>query len=283
MSVRIKNPIIIIGSGSGSGESVELPTLNALTISKSGTNISMSNPSTNGNFLQTYKFFANDVMASEQTSASYALTLLQNGTYVVFAKAAAIRFKDSVKSNELSVGVYGILYDIDGLTCSVSTARITSGQTMSFTLTPKSDKYLPEFIDIEVNGVSVKFTYNSYTGSVSVLALETDYERISGNGEKLFTPMLKLSDYTLEIDYIPHATEFDIYDGDALAVENLTVEQRPHIITIKATALDNPKLRTPEIKLADYILFINDLQNAETFDLIIDGDVRQVLQVTQEE
>ncbi len=282
MSVRIKNPIIIVGSGGGTGEIVELPILNALTISKSGNSITMTNPSTNGNFLQTYKFFANDEMKSEQTSSSYGLTLLPNGTYVVFAKAAAVRFKDSAKSNELNVGVYGILYDVDGLICSVSTTRITSGQTMSFTLTPKSGKYLPEFIDIEVNGVSVKFTYNSYSGAVSILTLETDYERIGGNEEKLFTPMPKLSDYTLEIDYIPHATEFDIYDGDAL-VANLAAEQRAYIITVKATALDNPKLRTPTIKLEDYILIINDLQNAETFDLIIDGDVVQVLQVTEEE
>ncbi len=284
MNVRIKNPIIIVGSGGGSGESVELPILNALTISKSNDIVSANNPTTNGNFLRTYKFYFNEELKFEQSESTYALTQLPNGAYAIYAKAAAVCFKDSPKSNELSIGVYGITYDLRNMSCSITTSKITSGRTLTFKLNPTEGKYLPEFITIEINGENIEYVYNSYSGAVTVSDLKSDYVKSEqADGTKLITPFCSLSNFMLEIDYIPRAECFEIADGDVAIIDIPVVDKRPYIITIKATALDMPKLRIPVVGLDECVVWVDDLPNANLYELIVDGEIKQTkLQLKEE-
>lgn len=76
------------------------PQLNAPTITVSGRQLTISNPSTNGNFTEGYKIFVDGVEKSEQTANTLDLYSYfdEDGTYQLSVAAAAAQFADSNQS-----------------------------------------------------------------------------------------------------------------------------------------------------------------------------------------
>lgn len=279
-AMNIKKDVVIAGvRGIYEGISEETqPRLNALTIAHSGSaTLSITNPTTNGNFVVGYKIYTNDELLIEQTGTSYTLTLLPNGEYEVVVKCKGNNFLDSLDSNALSVGVFELTYILKGLTSTTSTKRITNTQTMSFTLKPDSGKYLPEFIDVYCNGQTVKYTYNSYTGVVSISALPVKYESPTPDGSQLPSPTITLVEECIEVSFVPNAENIVICfnDEDVHSIET-SIDDK-FLITIEATAYDEQKLRTPVIVLERDILTIEDLTYAEFFELYINETLNQTI------
>ena len=94
----------IIGTGAGGGGGGEQPTLNAPTISLSGRQLIINNPSTNGNFSSKFKVFVNDTLKSEETEKAIDLYTYfdEDGTYNLAAKCAGTYFQDSALSGTVS-------------------------------------------------------------------------------------------------------------------------------------------------------------------------------------
>ena len=80
------------------------PQLNAPTISLSGRALTMTNPSTNGNFSQEFKVFANNEQKTEteDTLADLYTLLTEDGTYTITAKCAGQKFQDSNSSGSVN-------------------------------------------------------------------------------------------------------------------------------------------------------------------------------------
>ena len=80
------------------------PTLNAPTISLSGSTITITNPSSNGNFVTSYKVFNGATLLATVTSTTVdLLTYISTaGTYTITVKASAANFNDSAASNSES-------------------------------------------------------------------------------------------------------------------------------------------------------------------------------------
>lgn len=76
------------------------PQLNAPTIAVSGRQLTITNPSTNGNFTEGYKIFVDGVEKSEQTANTLDLYTYfdEDGTYQLSVAAAAAQFADSNQS-----------------------------------------------------------------------------------------------------------------------------------------------------------------------------------------
>ncbi len=76
------------------------PQLNAPTIAVSGRQLTINNPSTNGNFTEGYKIFVDGVEKSEQTANTLDLYSYfdEDGTYQLSVAAAAAQFADSNQS-----------------------------------------------------------------------------------------------------------------------------------------------------------------------------------------
>lgn len=234
------------------------PQLNAVSISKSGNNLNISNPSTNGNFVKGYKVIGNNEVLKQQTSTTFDLTSIAANRYVMKARATAEGFTDSADSGTVDLAVFEIKYNLTNLKCSISTKKTTSGQTLSFTLTPNTGKHLPPTIWIDCNGRSLKYTYDSYSGAVSVSALELAYATSEADGTTLAKPQILMGEdgETLAIGPVANATLFDILSGDN-TLGNVEVEiTEPYVINITASALDVPKLRTPTISIEDGILSV---------------------------
>lgn len=78
------------------------PQLNTPTITVSGRQLTITNPSTNGNFTEGYKIFVDGVEKSEQTANTLDLYSYfdEDGTYQLSVAAAAAQFADSNQSSQ---------------------------------------------------------------------------------------------------------------------------------------------------------------------------------------
>ena len=87
---------------------ISQPTLNAPTISLTGSTLTIANPASNGNFVTKFKVFSNGtaltevVITSSSTNVDLSTLLTTGGTYAITAKASAANFNDSAASNSES-------------------------------------------------------------------------------------------------------------------------------------------------------------------------------------
>ena len=178
------------------------PILNTPSISRSNDTITISNPSTNGNFVTQFKIYnGNDVLRT-QTATSFSLIGLGAGNYELYASAVGNNFKDSLLSNKINAAVYTLTRNLTNLTANNSTALISNGLPYSVTLTPTSGYYLPEDIVVTMGGVPYsKYTYNSYTGEISIPSVNGDVviTAVAYNALKLRRPVLSLSEGVLSV------------------------------------------------------------------------------------
>lgn len=212
---------VVIGSYETSG-----PQLNRVTIAKSGSNLKITNPSTNGNFVAGYKLYGNGEFKEEQNGSSFNLLNLAPNKYAITVRAKGNNFIDSIDSNTVDVAVFNIIYNLTDINASINTAKITNGQTLSFTLTPVTDKYLPLNIQIECNGQILDYTYNDYSGAVNINTIALEYGDSTQNiinitavaldAPKLHAPVLSIDGDTLYAEQPKFATSLEYYANDTL-------------------------------------------------------------------
>jgi hypothetical protein len=154
-------------SGGGGGTQ---PTLHAPTISRSGNNISVSNPSSNGSFATGFKIYdGNTLIDTRAAQDHFYLTWLGVGSYSLSCTIYGTNFNESAKSNVINASVYTVARSLTNLTTDDNTSLISDGETYSLTLTPASGYYLPSSISVSMGGTATSsFTYNATTGVVSI-------------------------------------------------------------------------------------------------------------------
>lgn len=212
---------VIIGSYEASG-----PQLNRVTIAKSGNDLNITNPNTNGNFVAGYKLYGNGELKEEQTRKTFNLLNLDPNKYVITVRAKGNNFIDSIDSNTVDVAVFNIVYNLTDINASINTAKITNGQTLSFLLTPVTGKYLPLDIQIECNGQTLDYTYDDYNGTVNIDTIALEYGDGTQNTinitavaldiPKLHAPVLSVDGNTLYAESPRYATSLEYYANDTL-------------------------------------------------------------------
>ena len=82
---------------------VSQPKLNAPNISITDETLTITNPSTNGNFCSAFKVFVDGVLKLTQTSNTVDLTTVieDSGTYNITVKCSGTNFEDSADSNSV--------------------------------------------------------------------------------------------------------------------------------------------------------------------------------------
>ena len=146
------------------------PTLHAPTITRSGNKISVSNPSTNGNYAAGFKIYDGDTYVDYRASQSqFYVTSLGVGSYSLSVALYGTNFNDSPKSNVINASVYTIARSLTNLTTTDNTSLISDGETYTLTLAPASGYYLPSSISVTIGGTATSsFTYDATTGIVSI-------------------------------------------------------------------------------------------------------------------
>ena len=214
---NIRKDTVVCGvTGTLESGGVAMPTLNAVSITRNGALFTISNPSTNGNFVNGYKIYGNGVLNDTITGTSYELKLFPAGSVTVMVKAKGNNFNDGRESNTFSCSIYTIDHVLNGLTASNTDERIADGLEFLTVLRPETGKYLPEFIDVTMGGQPVEYTYDSYTGRVriaktagDIVVTATAYEQ-----PKLRTPEVALDDPMLTMSSPRYSRQLDLYvDG----------------------------------------------------------------------
>ena len=214
---------IVIGIGE---VALGSPQLNRVTIAKSGNNLNITNPTTNGNFVTGYKVYGNGELKGEQAGTTFDLLSLDPNKYVITARAKGNNFTDSLDSNTVDVAVFNIIYNLTDINASINTAKTTNGQTLSFTLAPVTGKYLPFDIQIECNGQTLDYTYDDYSGSVNISTIALEYgdgtqntiniTAVALDVPKLHTPVISIDGDTLYAEPPRYATSLEYYMNDVL-------------------------------------------------------------------
>lgn len=80
------------------------PTLNAPSISLSGTTLTITNPASNGNFVTSYTLYNGSTVITTTTSKTIDLStyITTAGTYTLTVKAKGTNFNDSASSNSVT-------------------------------------------------------------------------------------------------------------------------------------------------------------------------------------
>lgn len=222
------------------------PRLHALTISRSGDQISLSNPSNNGDFVTTYRLYNGNDQIKEvsKSTSTFSLKSFGAGEYVITAGCYAEGFMESPASNTIKASVFNIALDLTNLTSKNTDSLISDGLAWSTTLTPASGKYLPEIITVTMGGSSCDCEYDSYSGVLKIAKVTGDISvtAVALDVAKLHMPEVSLDGSILTVIPPKYAVETNVYIDDTLAwsyVDNSTWEVQEVSGAAKGFALNS--------------------------------------------
>lgn len=209
----------LIRSITGGGGQADLPQLNAVSLSRSGDTVYISNPSSNGGFVQAYRIYNGNTLLRQQTGASFSLIGLGAGDYNLTVTAYAEKFRESPASNALKVKVVTVTQTLENLTSTYNYSLISSGIDFTTTLRPASGLYLPEDIIVTMGGAACRYEYDSYTGALTIPSVSGNIviEAIAYTAAKLRRPTLEIDGTTLTVTPPRYAEQTDTYIDNELA------------------------------------------------------------------
>jgi len=209
----------VIGTFKGAGN---MPQLRAPSISRSNDTITISNPSTNGTFVESYNILNGEDKLAEQKGNTFSLVGLgYHGLCALAVTASAAGFKDSASSNVISVYIHSIAYELTGLTSSNTASLISDGLGFSTRLSPGDGVYLPEDITVTMGGGECDSSWNSYTGDITISKVQGDLRICAAalDKKKLRRPTVTLEGNTLYVTPPRYAKITKVYiDGEEVAV-----------------------------------------------------------------
>ena len=144
---------------------VELPTLNAPTISLNNSTLTITNPETNGNFATNFKVYKGSTLLTSTANTSIDLSSLitELGTYAITVRASGTNFNDSAASNSIS-------YTVVPPELSTPAISLVSGTTIQIDTIDDNATTIEVFADGLSIGEVEKETSTGYTltvGSIS--------------------------------------------------------------------------------------------------------------------
>lgn len=200
--------------------SSEQPTLNAPTISLSDSTLTITNPTTNGNFATSYKVYDGETLVATVTTTTVDLSayITTAGTHTITVKAAGTNFIDSAASNSQSFVViarYSITPTLTNVTAASGNATdIAEGETVTLTYTANDGYNLPD--TVTVTGATGSWNKSSGTLTLSNATGNVTFTIAGVSIPTLSTPTISLvSGTTIQIDSIDdNASTIEVYaDG----------------------------------------------------------------------
>lgn len=130
-----------------------LPILNAPTISLNGSTLTITNPTTNGNFVTAYKVYDGSslIASTSETIIDLSTLITTDGTHSITVKAAGMNFGDSASSNSQSFVLthYSITPTLSNVTAASDNATsITAYETKTLIFTAANDYELPDAVTV---------------------------------------------------------------------------------------------------------------------------------------
>lgn len=205
----------VIGTATVSAES---PQLNKLTLTRSNDTMTITNPATNGSFVQKFRIYNKGALLKEQTGTTFSLIGLGAGEYELQVSAVGAGFYDSEASAAVKASVFAISQSLTNLTTTNNATLISNGLEWTTTLKPTTGLYLPEDITVTMGGKPCVYKYNSYTGSLTVSNVSGDIAvtAVAYTAKKLRRPTLEIDGSMLTVTPPRYAKTTNTYIDDEL-------------------------------------------------------------------
>lgn len=231
---------VIIAGIEGTFEGArEMPTLNVPSISRSSDTITITNPSTNGNFNRGFNVYSGGELAFYQTGTTFSLIgkFEAENDYSIQAACVNPLMNESNKSNSISFAIYSIIKDFDEYISTTDTStKISSGLKYKIYLRSDFGYWLPEIIKVykKRNGtdeyeLTNEFYYSMYTGEVSFDSMDANVkiEVISDEEPQLKRPKVRIAegDFILKTPFPVYSQKLLFYDNEELFHEEIKEDQ----------------------------------------------------------
>lgn len=205
----------VIGTATVSAES---PQLNKLTLTRSNDTMTITNPATNGSFVQKFRIYNKGTLLKEQTGTTFSLIGLGVGEYELQVSAVGAGFYDSEASAAVKASVFAISQSLTNLTTTNNATLISNGLEWTTTLKPTTGLYLPEDITVTMGGKPCVYKYNSYTGALTISNVNGDIAvtAVAYTAKKLRRPTLELDGSSLTVTPPRYAKTTNTYIDDDL-------------------------------------------------------------------
>lgn len=205
----------VIGTATVSAES---PQLNKLTLTRSNDTMTITNPATNGSFVQKFRIYNKGALLKEQTGTTFSLIGLGAGEYELQVSAVGAGFYDSEASAAVKASVFAISQSLTNLTTTNNATLISNGLEWTTTLKPTTGLYLPEDITVTMGGKPCVYKYNSYTGALTISNVNGDIAvtAVAYTAKKLRRPTLELDGSSLTVTPPRYAKTTNTYIDDDL-------------------------------------------------------------------
>lgn len=205
----------VIGTATVSAES---PQLNKLTLTRSNDTMTITNPATNGSFVQKFRIYNKGTLLKEQTGTTFSLIGLGVGEYELQVSAVGAGFYDSEASAAVKASVFAISQSLTNLTTTNNATLISNGLEWTTTLKPTTGLYLPEDITVTMGGKPCVYKYNSYTGALTISNVNGDIAvtAVAYTAKKLRRPTLELNGSSLTVTPPRYAKTTNTYIDDDL-------------------------------------------------------------------
>lgn len=206
----------VVGTFQGAGN---LPKLNKISISRNGDTISISNPSTNGNYVKTYRVYLNDEPVKEIPYSTYSFSICElkyHGLNRIQVTALAPGFDESDKSSTIEVRTYSITPNLTQMSLSNEQVVIVEALTYSTKIIPDEGLFIPEDIDVTMGGNTPRYSWNSYVGLLSIQNVSGDIVvgATADTAFKLRRPKYKWNENILSVSPERYAEHTYVYLND---------------------------------------------------------------------
>ena len=218
---NIKDGVVVAGIPGGMMGSDQLPQLNAVSISRNSNIVTITNPSTNGNFVEGYKVYNHGKLVLRLDNvSSFGVELLNDGAgeYSVTVAPVNDKFVDGEQSGAVTATMRGITEAFTNLGSETVEKVTLDGLGWSTVIVPDDGYYLPEDITVTQDGEAKAFTYDSYTGELTIenITGEIVVTAVAFEAPKLRRSALEVNDQSLTVTLPKYSDWTNIYADDEL-------------------------------------------------------------------
>lgn len=196
-----------------------LPQLNPVTISRTSNVVTITNPATNGNFVEKYRVYNSGKYILEVVDKTFNVETLDDGDgeYSIAVTAVSDKFLESELSAPVTATMRAVSFTLENLHIDTESV-VLDGLAFSTVLIPDDGYYLPEYIQVTVDGVAVDFTYDSYSGEVTIpnVTANPTITASAYDYPKLRIPTLEIDGQTAIVTPPTYADHTYVYGNDVL-------------------------------------------------------------------
>jgi len=231
---------VVIAGVEGTFEGArEMPTLNVPSISRSSDTITITNPSTNGNFNKGFNVYSGGELAFYQTGTTFSLIgkFEAENDYSIQATCINPLMNESGKSGSIVFSIYSINKVFGEYISTTDTStKISNGLKYKIYLKSDFGYWLPEIIKVykKMNGtdeyeLTDEFFYSMYTGEVSFDSIDSNVkiEVIADEEPHLKRPKIRIieGEFKLKTSFPIYSQKLLFYDNEELFHEEVKQEE----------------------------------------------------------